>query len=43
VGKTASGKIIILPGVAKIGFEYIIKIYKIKGCVPVGKIKKEAD
>jgi len=43
LGKTSSGKIIILPGVAKIGFEYIIKIYKIKGCVPVGKIKKEAD
>jgi len=43
LGKTSNGKIIILPGVAKIGFEYIIKIYKIKGCVPVGKIKKEAD
>jgi tRNA-2-methylthio-N6-dimethylallyladenosine synthase len=42
-GKTQSGKIIILPGVAKIGFEYIINIYKIKGWVPVGKIKKEVD
>lgn len=41
LGKTNSGKIIIIPGVAKIGFEYIINIYKIKGWVPVGKIKKE--
>jgi tRNA-2-methylthio-N6-dimethylallyladenosine synthase len=43
LGKTKSGRIIILPGVAKIGFEYIINIYKIKGWVPVGKIKKEVD
>ncbi len=43
LGKTNTGKIIILPGVAKIGFEYIINIYKIKGWVPVGKIKKEGD
>lgn len=42
VGKTKNGKIIALPGVAKIGFEYIIKIYKINGWVPVGRIKKEA-
>jgi tRNA-2-methylthio-N6-dimethylallyladenosine synthase len=42
VGKTKNGRIIILPGVAKIGFEYIINIYKINGWVPVGKIKKEA-
>lgn len=41
LGKTNTGKIIILPGVAKIGFEYIIKVDKINGCVPVGKIKKE--
>jgi len=43
VGKTKNGRIIMLPGVAKIGFEYIINIYKINGWVPVGKIKKEAD
>jgi tRNA-2-methylthio-N6-dimethylallyladenosine synthase len=43
VGKSKSGKIIVLPGVAKIGFEYIIKIYKINGWIPVGRIKKEAD
>jgi tRNA-2-methylthio-N6-dimethylallyladenosine synthase len=42
IGKSKNGKIIILPGVAKIGFEYIIKIYKINGWVPVGRIKKEA-
>ncbi len=42
VGKTKTGRIIALPGVAKIGFEYIIEIYKINGWVPVGKIKKEA-
>jgi tRNA-2-methylthio-N6-dimethylallyladenosine synthase len=42
VGKTKNGRIIALPGVAKIGFEYIIKIYKINGWVPVGRIKKEA-
>ncbi len=43
VGKSKSSKIIILPGVAKIGFEYIIKIYKINGWIPVGRFKKEAD
>jgi tRNA-2-methylthio-N6-dimethylallyladenosine synthase len=42
VGKTKNGRIIMLPGVAKNGFEYIINIYKINGWVPVGKIKKEA-
>jgi tRNA-2-methylthio-N6-dimethylallyladenosine synthase len=42
VGKSKTGKIIALPGVAKIGFEYIIEIYKINGWVPVGRIKKEA-
>lgn len=42
VGKTKNGRIIALPGVAKIGFEYIIKVYKINGWVPVGRIKKEA-
>ncbi|MEJ2568275.1 MAG: MiaB/RimO family radical SAM methylthiotransferase, partial [candidate division WOR-3 bacterium] len=42
VGKTKNGKIIALSGVAKIGFEYIIEIYKINGWVPVGRIKKEA-
>jgi tRNA-2-methylthio-N6-dimethylallyladenosine synthase len=40
--ETKNGRIIMLPGVAKIGFEYIINIYKINGWVPVGKIKKEA-
>jgi len=42
IGKAKNGKIIALSGVAKIGFEYIIKIYKINGWVPVGRIKKEA-
>jgi tRNA-2-methylthio-N6-dimethylallyladenosine synthase len=42
LGKTKNGKLVVLPGVAKIGFEYIINIYKINGWVPVGKIKKEA-
>jgi len=41
LGKTKNGKLVVIPGVAKIGFEYIINIYKIKGWVPVGKIKKE--
>ena len=41
LGKTKNGKLVIIPGVAKIGFEYIINIYKINGWVPVGKIKKE--
>jgi tRNA-2-methylthio-N6-dimethylallyladenosine synthase len=43
VGKTRTGKIIALPGVAKIGFEYIIEIYKVNGWVPLGRIKKEAN
>jgi tRNA-2-methylthio-N6-dimethylallyladenosine synthase len=43
VGKTKNGRIIMLPALAKIGFEYIINIYKINGWIPVGKIKKEAD
>jgi tRNA-2-methylthio-N6-dimethylallyladenosine synthase len=42
IGKAKNGKIIALSGVAKIGFEYIIKVYKINGWVPVGRIKKEA-
>jgi tRNA-2-methylthio-N6-dimethylallyladenosine synthase len=42
IAKAKNGKIIALTGVAKIGFEYIIKIYKINGWVPVGRIKKEA-
>ncbi len=41
-GKTKNGKLVVIPGVAKIGFEYIINIYEINGWVPVGKIKKEA-
>lgn len=41
IGKSKNGKIIVLPGVAKIGFEYIIKVSSIKGWVPAGKIKKE--
>jgi tRNA-2-methylthio-N6-dimethylallyladenosine synthase len=41
MGKTKNGQLVVIPGVAKIGFEYIIKIYKIKGWVPVGKTKKE--
>ncbi|MEO0293898.1 MAG: tRNA (N6-isopentenyl adenosine(37)-C2)-methylthiotransferase MiaB [candidate division WOR-3 bacterium] len=43
IGKTKNGRIVILPGVAKIGFEYIIKIDKINGWVPIGEIKKEVN
>jgi len=42
LGKTKNGKLVVIPGVAKIGFEYIINIYKINGWAPIGKIKKEA-
>ena len=41
LGKTKNGKLVVIPGVAKIGFEYIINIYEIKGWVPAGEIKKE--
>jgi tRNA-2-methylthio-N6-dimethylallyladenosine synthase len=42
-GKAKNGRIIMLPGVAKIGFEYIINVYKINGWVPVGEIKMEVN
>jgi len=41
LGKNINGRIIITDGVAKIGSSYIVKINKINGWVPIGKIIKE--